>query len=157
MGEYRESSCGGRQCCSSGKIERAPAGADTTAVVGKNRVLLREQSLLWQWGNIEKVPAGAGTAAAVGKYREGSCWSRHCCGSEENSWWGFLWWRGAVGKGNGPLWVVEGRGGGGLGNGEGRGREEKRLLLERALLRQWGNVDSAPAGADTAAAVGKYR
>ncbi len=77
-------------------------------------MLLREQSLLWQWGNIEKVPAGAGTAAAVGKYREGSCWSRHCCGSEENSWWGFLWWRGAVGKGrgNGPLWVVEGRGGG---------------------------------------------
>ncbi len=51
-------------------------------------MLLREQSLLWQWGNIEKVPAGAGTAAAVGKYREGSCWSRHYYGSEENSWWG---------------------------------------------------------------------
>ncbi len=100
-------------------------------------MLLREQSLLGQWGNIEKVPAGAGTAAAVGQYREGSCWSRHCCGSEENSWRGFLWWRGAVGKGRGkgPLWVVEGRGGG-LGNGEGGGREGKKLLLERALLRQ---------------------
>ncbi len=46
-------------------------------------MLLREQSLLWQWGNIEKVPAGAGTAAAVGKYRESSCGSGHCCGSEE--------------------------------------------------------------------------
>ncbi len=33
--------------------------------------------------NIEKAPAGAGTAAAVGKYREGSCWSGHCCGSGE--------------------------------------------------------------------------
>ncbi len=29
------------------------------------------------------------------------------------------------------------------------------LLRERTLLRQWGNMDSAPAGADTAAAVGK--
>ncbi len=28
-------------------------------------------------------------------------------------------------------------------------------MVER--LRQWGNTDSAPAGADTAAAVGKYR
>ncbi len=37
---------------------------------------------------------------------------------------------------------MEGRGN--LGNGEGRGREEKRLLLERALLRQWGKTDSAP-------------
>ncbi len=31
-----------------------------------------------------------------------------------------------------------------------------RLLRERALLRQWGNIYCAPAGADTAAAVGKY-
>ncbi len=109
-------------------------------------------------GNIEKVPAGAGTAAAVKKTAGGE----------------FLWWRGAVGKGNGPLWVdwvMEGRGN--LGNGEGRGREEKgscwsehccgsgkkqiALLREQTLLRQWGNTDSAPAGADTAAAVGKYR
>ncbi len=37
VGEYRESSCGSRHCCGSGKIERAPAGADTTAVVGKYR------------------------------------------------------------------------------------------------------------------------
>ncbi len=32
----------------------------------------------------------------------------------------------------------------------------RRLLRERALLRQWGNIYCAPAGADTAAAVGKY-
>ncbi len=43
------------------------------------------------------------------------------------------------------------------GGREGRGREEKRLLLERALLRQWEKTDSAPAGADTAAAMGKNR
>ncbi len=30
------------------------------------------------------------------------------------------------------------------------------LLRERALLRQWENIDGAPAGADTAAAVGRY-
>ncbi len=31
------------------------------------------------------------------------------------------------------------------------------LLRERTLLRQWGNNGKAPAGTDTAAAVGKYR
>ncbi len=31
------------------------------------------------------------------------------------------------------------------------------LLRERALLRQWGSTGKAPAGAGTAAAVGKYR
>ncbi len=105
-------------------------------------MLLREQSLLWQWGNIEKVPAGAGTAAAVKKTAGGDS-----CGGV-----------GLLGKGEGMgrcgWWKGEG---GDLGNVEGRGREEKRLLLEQALLRQWGNTDSAPAGADTAAAVGKYR
>ncbi len=127
-------------------------------------MLLREQSLLGQWGNIEKVPAGAGTAAAVGKYREGSCWSRHYCSSEENSWGGDSYGGvGLLGRGEGKgrcgWWMG---GGGGWGNGEGRGREEKRLLLERALLRQWekqialqqeqtllrqwGNTDSAPEG-----------
>ncbi len=30
------------------------------------------------------------------------------------------------------------------------------LLWEQTLLRQWGGIDGAPAGADTAAAVGKY-
>ncbi len=29
-------------------------------------------------------------------------------------------------------------------------------MWERALLRQWGNIEKAPAGAGTAAAVGKY-
>ncbi len=99
-----------------GKRERAPAGAATTAVVGK----------------IDSAPAGAVTAGAVGTYREESCWSRHYCGSGENgekvparagttavvrnSWGGgFLWWRGGC-------W--EGEGGG------------ERLLLEQALLRQ---------------------
>ncbi len=63
----RESSCGSVHCCGSGNRERAPAGADTTAVVGtKREVLLRERSLLGQWGNIEKDPAGAGTTAVVG-------------------------------------------------------------------------------------------
>ncbi len=51
-----------------GKRERAPAGAATTAVVGK----------------IDSAPAGAVTAGAVGTYREESCWSRHYCGSGEN-------------------------------------------------------------------------
>ncbi len=104
-------------------------------------MLLREQSLLGQWGNIEKVPAGAGTAAAVGKYREGSCWSRHYCGSEEDSWGGNSY-GGAVGKGRGkgPLWVVEGRGGGWVTERGGEGPGGK-----------------APAGASTAAAVRKYR
>ncbi len=38
------------------------------------------------------------------------------------------------------------------------GSEEIQIGLwrERSLLRQWGNVEKAPAGADTAAAVGKY-
>ncbi len=44
-------------------------------------MLLREQTLLRQWGNTEKAPAVADTAVAVGKYRKGSCGSRHCCGS----------------------------------------------------------------------------
>ncbi len=45
--------------------------------------LLRERTLLRQWGNNGKAPAGAGTAAAVGKYILCSCGSRHCCGSGE--------------------------------------------------------------------------
>ncbi len=45
--------------------------------------LLREQTLLRQWGNIDSAPAGADTAAAVGKYGLRSCGSRHCCGSGE--------------------------------------------------------------------------
>ncbi len=106
-------------------------------------MLLREQSLLGQWGNIGKVPAGAGTAAAVGKYREGSCWSRHCCGSEENSWGGDSYGGvGLLGRGEGKgrcgWWKGEG-GGVGQRGGEGPGGEK------------------APAGASTAAAVRKYR
>ncbi len=33
-------------------------------------MLLREQTLLRQWGNNGKAPAGAGTAAAVGEKQE---------------------------------------------------------------------------------------
>ncbi len=64
--------------------------------------LLRERTLLRQWGNIDSAPAGADTAAAVGKYngkapagagtaaavgenRKRSYWSRHCCSSGENT------------------------------------------------------------------------
>ncbi len=48
------------------------------------------------------------------------------------------------------------------GGGEGRyccgsGEILMELLRERTLLRQWGDIDGAPAGAGTAAAVGKYR
>ncbi len=66
---------------------------------------------------------------------------------------------------------MEGRGN--LGNGEwragrrkgscwskhccGSGKKQIALLREQTLLRQWEKTDSAPAGADTAAAVGKYR
>ncbi len=37
----------------------------------------------------------------------------------------------------------------------GSGEIQIALLREQILLRQWGNTDSAPAGAGTAAAVGK--
>ncbi len=48
------------------------------------------------------------------------------------------------------------------GGGEGRyccgsGEILMELLRERALLWQWGSTVKAPAGAGTAAAVGKYR
>ncbi len=39
----------------------------------------------------------------------------------------------------------------------GSGEINMVLLWEQTLLRQWGGIDGAPAGADTAAAVGKYR
>ncbi len=64
--EYRKGSCGSRHCCGSGEIQIE---------------LLREQTLLRQWGNTDRAPAGADTAAAVEEYRKGSGGSRHCCGS----------------------------------------------------------------------------
>ncbi len=45
--------------------------------------LLRERTLLRQWGDIDGAPAGADTAAAVWKYGKGSCGSGHCCGRGE--------------------------------------------------------------------------
>ncbi len=64
---------------------------------------------------------------------EGGCEGRYCCGSGEI----YIWCS--------------------CGSKHCCGSEEvlMELLRERTLLRQWGNIDSAPAGADTAAAVGK--
>ncbi len=97
-------------------------------------VLLWEQTLLRQWGGIGGAPAGADTAAAVGKYWEGSCGSGHCCGS-------------------GEIYIV-------LLREQTLLRQWGKilaLLREQALLRQWGKTGSAPAGADTAVAVGKIQ
>ncbi len=70
VGKYIWCSCGSKRCCGSGEVLME---------------LLRERTLLRQWGNTGKAPAGAGTAAAVGKYILCSCGSRHCCGSGENT------------------------------------------------------------------------
>ncbi len=96
-------------------------------------MLLREQTLLRQWGNNGKAPAGAGTAAAVGENRKRSYWSRHCCSSGENT--------GSAHGGAVTTAVVR--------------KIQVALLLEQALLGQWGNEGKAPAGAGTAGAVGK--
>ncbi len=58
VGKYRKGSCGSGHYCGSGEIQKR---------------LLREQTLLRQWGNTEKAPAGAGTAAAVRKNSWGDC------------------------------------------------------------------------------------
>ncbi len=104
-GKKGESSCGSGHYCGSGKIDSAPAGAVTAGAVGT----YREESC---WSrhycgsgeNREKVPARAGTTAVVKKQLgggipmvawgllgrggrggggRGSCWSKHCCGSEK--------------------------------------------------------------------------
>ncbi len=94
----RKGSCWSEHCCGSGK---------------KQIALLREQTLLRQWGNTDSAPAGADTAAAVGKYRKGSCGSGHCCG------------KGKYRKGScGSRHYC------------GSGEIQKKLLRERALLRQ---------------------
>ncbi len=67
-GREEKGSCWSEHCCGSGK---------------KQIALLREQTLLRQWGNTDSAPVGADTAAAVGKYRKGSCGSGHYCGSGE--------------------------------------------------------------------------
>ncbi len=153
-----------------GKRERAPAGAATTAVVGK----------------IDSAPAGAVTAGAVGTYREESCWSRHYCGSGENgekvparagttavvkkqlggdSYGGV----GAVGKGRGggrgSCWSkhccgsekIEGGRGGGRGSCWSKhccGSEE---IEGGGGVKERGWRERLPAGASTAAAVRKFR
>ncbi len=57
--------------------------------------LLREQTLLRQWGNTEKAPAGAGTAAAVRKKQLG----------------GGVVWEGGGGEGDGEERLLWGFGG----------------------------------------------
>ncbi|RXN16341.1 hypothetical protein ROHU_008422 [Labeo rohita] len=176
--KYREGSCGSRHycgsveiqrklvlgghCCGSGKIEKRflwerallQQCGDTEKLllewtllrqcgnkkkasamtVGKQKRLLQKQMLLRQCGNVEKAPVRGDTAAAVWKYREGSCGSRHYCGSVEIQ-----------------RKLVLG------GHCCGSEEVEKRLLWEQSLLRQGGNTEKAPAGADTTAAVWKYR
>ncbi len=61
MGKYRKGSCGSGHYCGSGEIQKR---------------LLREQTLLRQWGNTEKAPTGAGTAAAVKKKKLGGLCGR---------------------------------------------------------------------------------
>ncbi len=57
----RKGSCWSEHYCGGGEIQKR---------------LLREQTLLRQWGNTEKAPAGAGTAAAVRK----NSWGGLCGG-----------------------------------------------------------------------------
>ncbi len=115
-----EGGCEGRYCCGSGEVLME---------------LLRERTLLRQWGNTGKAPAGAGTAAAVGKYILSSCGSRHCCGSGE------IYLRSCGSR-----------------HCCGSGGKQEALLLEQTLLWQWGkNTGSAHGGAVTTAVVRKYR
>ncbi len=139
---------------------------DTAAAVGKYiyMVLLREQTLLRQWGGIDGAPAGADTAAAVGKYWEGSWGSGHCCGSGEIMGrllrertllrqWGNNGkapagadTAAAVGKyicapaGAGTAAAVGKYWEGSCGSGHccGSGGKQEAFLLEQTLLRQWG-------------------
>ncbi|RXN27174.1 hypothetical protein ROHU_020314 [Labeo rohita] len=132
-----------------------------------------EWTLLWQWGKGVQAPAGTIAATAGWKYREGSCGSRHYCGSAEIQrklvleWTLLRQWgngeKGSCGSGH-YCGSVEIQGnscwsGHYYGSVEIQGRhgKQKRLLQEQMLLQQCGNVEKAPAGADTAAAVWKYR
>ncbi len=67
----RKGSCWSEHCCGSGK---------------KQIVLLREQTLLRQWGNTEKAPAGAGTAAARGNTEKAPAGAGTAAAVRKNSW-----------------------------------------------------------------------
>ncbi len=59
----------GRYCCGSGEILMELLREQTLLRQwGSTERLLRERALLRQWGNIDSAPAGADTAAAVGRY-----------------------------------------------------------------------------------------
>ncbi len=70
VGKYIWCSCGSKHCCGSGEV---------LMELLRERTLLRQwgntgkapggAALLRQWGNNGKAPAGTDTAAAVGKYR----------------------------------------------------------------------------------------
>ncbi len=92
VGKYREESCWSRHYCGSGENrEKVPAGAGTAAAVKKTA---GGGIPMVAWGCWE----GERGRAVVGGEREGggcwvtgrggaggksSCWSEHCCGSEE--------------------------------------------------------------------------
>ncbi|RXN12335.1 hypothetical protein ROHU_010160 [Labeo rohita] len=105
-----------------------------------------ERTLLQQCGNTGKAPAGADTTAAVWKYREtpagvdttAAVWKYREGRKNRKDSCGSRCCCGSV--------EIQGRQG-----------KQKRFLQEQMLLRQCGNVEKAPAGADTAAAVWKYR
>ncbi|RXN22239.1 hypothetical protein ROHU_006839 [Labeo rohita] len=103
-----------------------------------------------QCGNTEEAPAGADTAAAVGEYRRGSCGSRYCCGRVEILR-KLVPCRHCCGNVEVEKRLLLER------HYCGSVEIQKRLLREQILLRQCGNTEEAPAGADTAAAVWKYR
>ncbi len=130
VGKYIWCSCGSEHCLlqqdsslyvPTAPAVTAPAGALSIFPLvgpGSGEVLmelLRERTLLRQWGNNGKAPAGAGTAAAVGKYILCSCGSRHCCGSGE------IYLRSCGSR-----------------HCCGSGGKQEALLLEQTLLQQWG-------------------
>ncbi len=59
----------GRHCCGSREILMELLREQTLLRQwGSMERLLRERALLRQWGNIDSAPVGADTAAAVGRY-----------------------------------------------------------------------------------------
>ncbi len=113
--------------------------------------LLRERTLLRQWGNIDSAPAGADTAAAVGKYWEGSCGSGHCCGSGE-IYIVLLREQTLLRQ-----WGNNGKAPAGAGTAAAVGENRKRSYWSRHCCSSGENTGSAHGGAVTTAVVRKYR
>ncbi|MGL4282855.1 MAG: hypothetical protein ACRCSI_04240 [Eubacterium aggregans] len=102
VGKYRKGSCGSRYCCGSGKIqkgllreqillrqwkniERAPAGAFTTAAVReiKKKGSCGSGNRCGGVRGRDKSTCGSRYNCGSGERQEGSCGSRHHCGSGE--------------------------------------------------------------------------